>query len=355
MIEALETDVLLARGGDQAAFHRLVDRCANTVTAIAFAILRNVEASEDVAQEVFLAAWSKLRSLRNPASFLPWLRQVTRNQAHLWQRAHQREIADGELLLTVEDGRPSPADRVLRDEEIRLVREVLDALPDEAREVLVLYYREECSSRQVAHLLGISEDAVRQRVSRARAMLRAEVLQRFGGTAARTAPGTAFGIAVAAALTMTAPTVSAAVAASAASTKIGGAAVVAKASLAGGVLGWLGVLMGMRLLGPAIDERERRELRRFWAVVLAVVTAGCVVVSFNARNAIHLIIAVQTLYVVVGCMYVFWLPRILKRRFAIQQGDGSAQKRVVRSLIGRATGAAIGGLVLMAIAIVATS
>jgi DNA-directed RNA polymerase specialized sigma24 family protein len=81
----LESDVLLAGKGDEAAFRRLVDSSANTVCSIALAIVRNVEASEDIAQEAFLTAWSNLRSLRNPSSFLPWLRQVTRNQAHLWQ------------------------------------------------------------------------------------------------------------------------------------------------------------------------------------------------------------------------------------------------------------------------------
>ena len=85
-MQSLESDVLLASNGDEAAFRRLVDESANTVCSIALAIVRNVQASEDVAQEVFLAAWSNLKKLRNPASFLPWLRQVTRNQAHLWRR-----------------------------------------------------------------------------------------------------------------------------------------------------------------------------------------------------------------------------------------------------------------------------
>lgn len=49
--------------GDEAAFRRLVDRSANTVCSIALAIVRNVEASEDIAQEAFLAAWSSLRTL----------------------------------------------------------------------------------------------------------------------------------------------------------------------------------------------------------------------------------------------------------------------------------------------------
>lgn len=59
MDTTLESDVLRAGNGDEAAFARLVERTANTVCSIALAIVRNVEASEDIAQEAFLAAWSK--------------------------------------------------------------------------------------------------------------------------------------------------------------------------------------------------------------------------------------------------------------------------------------------------------
>src|SRR4051794_26360974 len=82
LTHALEPHVLAAAEGDREAFARLVDATGSLVCSIAVAILRDVEMSRDVAQDVFLAAWQNLRKLRNPASFLPWLRQMTRNQAH---------------------------------------------------------------------------------------------------------------------------------------------------------------------------------------------------------------------------------------------------------------------------------
>src|SRR4051794_5851125 len=78
----LELHVRAAAQGDAEAFARLVDASRTLVCSIALAILRDVEASQDVAQDVFLAAWRDLGKLRNPASFLPWLRQMTRNRAH---------------------------------------------------------------------------------------------------------------------------------------------------------------------------------------------------------------------------------------------------------------------------------
>ena len=350
----LESDVLLAGNGDEAAFRRLVERSANTVCSIALAIVRNVEASEDIAQETFLAAWSNLRNLRNPSSFLPWLRQVTRNQAHLWRRSHHREISDDAIVAAAMDARPSATDNLIADEEQRLLAEVLDQLPDDAREVLILYYREDSSTRHVAELLGISDAAVRQRLSRSRTMLREEMLERFGRTIARTAPGAAFASAVAGALTFAAPTASAAVIAGAAGKVT--AATIVKASAIGGILGWFGVLMGMTHLEPWFDEQEARELRRFRNIVLAVMTVGAVAIALSAHSAMALLITVQTMYLAIGYLYAVKLPRILDRRMAWEQSVNPEMAKLNRrqwmwATIGRAVGAAIGGAVIMAIVI----
>ena len=79
---ALVPAVTAAQGGDRDAFARLVDATRSVVSSIALAILRDEESSRDVAQDVYLAAWRGLPTLHNPASFLPWLRQLTRNRAH---------------------------------------------------------------------------------------------------------------------------------------------------------------------------------------------------------------------------------------------------------------------------------
>ncbi|HYC61330.1 MAG TPA: sigma-70 family RNA polymerase sigma factor [Thermoanaerobaculia bacterium] len=358
MDATLESDVLRAGNGDEAAFARLVDRTANTVCSIALAIVRNVEASEDIAQEAFLAAWSNLKTLRNPASFLPWLRQVTRNQAHLWRREHHREVCDDASLAAAVDARPSAAEHLLAHEERRVLADVLDQLPDEAREVLVLYYREDSSSRHVSQLLGISEQAVRQRLSRSRALVRVEMLQRFGRTVARTAPGAAFAAAIGSALTFAAPTASAAVVVASSGSAFGkvAAATVVKASLLGGLLGWFGVMMGMHHLQPYFDDQEERELMRFRNIVLVVVTIGCVAVTLSMGTAMRLLITIQTIYFVIGYLYFFRLPRILERRMEWEKSvNPEAAKQSRRqwmwATIGRAMMAALAGAMMMAMVI----
>ena len=205
----LRTELPAARRGSHEAYGRIVRACQNTVTAIALAITRDVQASEDIAQEAFLSAWQQLDRLRSSASFLPWLRQITRNLARDWLRAQAQRPLSGEAaeiaIGMAADPSPEPADRLLRGEAEAAAEDIISALPEDSREVLLLFYREGQSSRQVAALLGLSDEAVRKRLSRARASVREDLLQRFGGFARSTAPSAAFALAVAGALATAAP------------------------------------------------------------------------------------------------------------------------------------------------------
>ncbi|MEA2325257.1 MAG: hypothetical protein QOE68_216 [Thermoanaerobaculia bacterium] len=349
----LETDVRLAMTGDHDAYERIVEQSANVVCAIALAIVRNVQASEDVAQEVFLAVWSSLGKLRNPASFLPWLRQLTRNQANLWIRNHAKERSDDAALAAAVDVRPTPADSLLRDEERRVVADVIADLPEESREVVILYYREGSSAKHVAGLLGISEDAVKQRLSRARTKIRAEMLQRFGGTLARTAPGAALVTAVGAALTAAAPPASAAVAGAAAKSAGGVAlSVIAKSSAIGAIGGIAGVFMGFAHLGEPFDDQEAAELRTFKRIVIAVMIVASIAFAAAGRHRMPMIATYFTFTAVLLFLNLVRLPKILTRRMAWEREvnpDLAKKHRMVQfyGIAGQMVGAIMAGLTLI--------
>jgi RNA polymerase sigma factor (sigma-70 family) len=194
---SIDVDVLAARSGDRDAFSRLVTRYRGLVTSISLAALGNVATSEDVAQDVFLSAWRDFGSLRNPSSFLPWLRQLTRHRALDAARGKRRRerrvgLVNEAAIEAAVDPRPDAQDGLLEDERTRAVVLGLEALPDDAREVLTLYYREGQSIEQVARLLGLREDTAKKRLSRARAALREEVLAHFAEVLEATAPGQRF-------------------------------------------------------------------------------------------------------------------------------------------------------------------
>ena len=199
--QTLERELPAAASGCQHAYGRIVLACQNTVTAIALAITRDRQASEDIAQEAFVKGWQQLHQLRSATSFLPWLRQITRNLARDWLRAQRGRPLTGEAaevaMGMAADPAPGAADRLQRVEEEIAAEDIISALPADSREVLLLYYREGQRSQQVADLLGLSDAAVRKRLSRARALVREGLLQRFGEFARSSAAvllGTGVGI-----------------------------------------------------------------------------------------------------------------------------------------------------------------
>ncbi|WP_313177184.1 sigma-70 family RNA polymerase sigma factor [Stenotrophomonas sp.] len=207
--ETLERELPAASTGCQHAYGRIVLACQNTVTAIALAITRDRQASEDIAQEVFVKGWQQLHQLRSSTSFLPWLRQITRNLARDWLRAQRGRPLTGDAaevaLGMAADPTPGAADRLQRLEEEVAAEDIISALPSDSREVLLLYYREGQRSQQVADLLGLSDAAVRKRLSRARAQVRDGLLQRFGDFARSSAPSAAFATTVVSMVLIAAP------------------------------------------------------------------------------------------------------------------------------------------------------
>lgn len=348
-----------AARGDRDAYGRIVAACQGTVTSIALAIVRDVPASEDVAQEAFLSAWQNLRRLKNPDSFLPWLRQITRNLARDHLRAQGRRHAPAgdveRLLAQVADPHPEPGEHAAELEQQAVAAAVIDSLPEESREVLLLYYREGQSSRQVAGLLGLQDAAVRKRLSRARERVREELLQRLGEFARSTAPGTAFTAAVAIALTAAAPPAAAATALGMGA--LGGAKGLAKVGvgalggaaigIGGGLLGiWIGV---RRYLRDPFDDEERRGVTAYAWVMAAMVVGfslGIVALSKVPGWVPHFLFSMGfTVGISVSCGV--WLPNILARRMAREREldpVGAAARQARDRRIGR--WAATAGIVL---------
>ncbi len=300
---ALGDDVRAAMRGDVRAFERLVDATKRMVTSIALAVVRNVATSEDVAQDVFVSAWCGLPSLRSAASFLPWLREMTRHRAYATlrgSRRHEKRVAA--LAVTAANATADSAlVHALDAEEERALAEAMNALPEESREVLALYYREGSSTAQVAALLELSEEAVRKRLERARATLRRDVLARFEEGMRRTSPGAAFTAAAIALLTTGAPvTASAATSAALALSKGAMSAVLGSLVSVGAAVGGsvLGIHMRFRThLRTAIDDEERRGLLRVRMRAMVITVGYALLMSLYAFLVKHYV-------------FVFGSPRI---------------------------------------------
>ncbi|AIE87211.1 RNA polymerase sigma factor [Fimbriimonas ginsengisoli] len=320
--------MLRAAQGDRQAFGRLIDATRTTVCSIALAVVRDVEASEDVAQDVYLHAWHSLPTLRNSSSFVPWLRQLARNRAHAFLRKEnpaRRRPLDAALETVLADDRPGPETCLLERAERDSIREALDELNTDAREVLILFYREEQSVRQVATLLDLSEAAVKKRLERARNALKEALDRGLSATLERTKPGAAFSLTVVALLPPLVP--AAAVASKGALAYLGTTKLVAilGSILLSSVLGLAGMLFGYyRLWRRARDEQERRGLQRLalWGSVSLVALVAFMDFATGRRaTPILAVLWYGLLLAQIWYQQYVAIPRITARRLALERAE----------------------------------
>ncbi|TWU04133.1 ECF RNA polymerase sigma factor SigW [Symmachiella macrocystis] len=167
--------IQLCGQGDQNAYGQVVERYQSLVCSVAYNRCGDLALSEDLAQDAFILAWQKLADLKEVSKFKAWICTIVRNLAHRSSQRLERGVTRVAHLDAVPDI-PSiietPSERAARAEEEKLVWQALADVPEKYREPLILFYREGQSVARVADALDLSEDAVKQRLSRGRNMLR---------------------------------------------------------------------------------------------------------------------------------------------------------------------------------------
>src|SRR5947209_7211754 len=190
--------------GNRDAFGWIVARYQSLLCSLAYSATGSLNQSEDLAQETFITAWKQLAELREPEKLRSWLCRISRNLTYDAVRQQGREpIHNAETLEGVQEApalEPLPSDHTISREEEAILWRSIERIPANYREPLVLYYREHQSVGNVAAALDLSEDTVKQRLSRGRKLLHEQVLAFMEGALERTSPGKAFTLGVIAAL-----------------------------------------------------------------------------------------------------------------------------------------------------------
>ncbi|UJP10462.1 sigma-70 family RNA polymerase sigma factor [Microbacterium sp. KUDC0406] len=159
--------IRLARRGDRGAFSALYARHAKAVYLYAWSMLRADDDAEDVAQEVFVVAWRRLKQVRVvDSSALPWLLVTARNHARNVIRGRRAALPLDESLL------PGDATRQERVEELSWVRQAVERLGGMDQRIIQLCLVEGYSYDEAAEHLGLSTTALAKRLQRARAGIR---------------------------------------------------------------------------------------------------------------------------------------------------------------------------------------
>jgi RNA polymerase sigma factor (sigma-70 family) len=268
--------------GNRDAFGHIVSRYQSLICSLAYSATGSLSQSEDLAQDTFVTAWKQLRDLREPEKLRAWLCGIARNLINNTLRKQGREPSHrAGPLEEISEGpstEPLPIETTISREEAAILWRSLEKIPEIYREPLILFYREHQSIEIVAANLDLTEDAVKQRLSRGRKLLQEQFLAFVEGALAQTNPGPNFTCSVLAVLP--------AMSLSAKAAALGGAA--AKGSLAAKSAGMLGILAAIltpllaifgnyasyRLsMNEAHSDHERRHIKKLFLSSLAVATA----------------------------------------------------------------------------------
>ncbi|WP_189061814.1 RNA polymerase sigma factor [Longimycelium tulufanense] len=178
------TLAIRAADGDVAAFEMLLRRYSDRVFGLALRMVGDRGEAEDIAQEVFVTAWRRMAELADPGAVRTWLFRIAHRQClGVLRRRRDRRTDPVEALpetagtaVGVGTAAGDPARLAEAGAGVEALRRALAGLPPSQRAVWLLAEVDGLSYAEIAAVVGSSEQAVRGRLSRARARL-AEVMR----------------------------------------------------------------------------------------------------------------------------------------------------------------------------------
>ena len=171
--------------GREDCFEELVRRYQRPITGYVYRILNNYDASLDVTQEVFIKVYNSLARYRSDYKFSTWLYRIAHNAAIDFLRRNsvnpqslETETADGSFQLQVESPRPTPEQERERSEWRKEIESVVQCLPIVYRELILLRHAQDLSYDEIAEVTGLPLGTVKNRLFRAREMMREMFVER---------------------------------------------------------------------------------------------------------------------------------------------------------------------------------
>lgn len=180
--------VAAAKGGDRSAFDELVKATYVDVYTQAFRITQNEEDARDVAQEAYLRAFHSLKRFRGDSRFSTWMYRITANCASTLvtkrSKGRHQELVSEESAV---DERPESSPELMAEADFMRdrLKDALAELPPRLRAVVVLRDVYDLPHEAIASELGISQEAAKVRLHRARRKLRERLFPMPGEESAR--------------------------------------------------------------------------------------------------------------------------------------------------------------------------
>jgi RNA polymerase sigma-70 factor (ECF subfamily) len=171
--------------GREDGFEELVRRYQRPITGYIYRMLNNYDASLDVTQEVFIKVYNSLERYSSEYKFSTWLYRIAHNAAIDYMRRNsvnqqslEAENADGTYQLQIESTQPNPEQERERSEWRKEIETVVKCLPHVYRELILLRHAQDLSYDEIAEITNLPLGTVKNRLFRAREMMREIFVER---------------------------------------------------------------------------------------------------------------------------------------------------------------------------------
>jgi len=171
--------------GAEASFEELVQRYQRPIVSYVYRFVNDYDASLDVTQEVFIKVYNSLSRYSSDYKFSTWIYRIAHNAAIDYIRRHSRkeqsleaENHEGTYQLQIESTKPTPEDDRERSEWRTEIEQVVRCLPTAYRELIVLRHGKDLSYVEIAEITCLPLGTVKNRLFRAREMMREMLIER---------------------------------------------------------------------------------------------------------------------------------------------------------------------------------
>lgn len=165
-----------SRRGDKAAFGKLIEAYQRPVYNLAYRMLNNSGEAEEAAQEAFIRAYTRLHTYDPSHKFSTWMLSITSNYCiDLIRKRRALLLSIDEPLpphpALMSDGQKGPEAQLVMNEQQEMVQSLLQELPADYRQAVILRYWHELSYEEIAEMMDTTVSAIKSRLFRARRQL----------------------------------------------------------------------------------------------------------------------------------------------------------------------------------------
>ena len=169
--------VRMIKAGDQQAFTPLVRRYQGMIFSLIRRIVENAEDAEDITQEVFVKIFQSIHRFREESDFSTWIYRIAYNTAisELRKRRHDCLSLDEHVTGAEEEELAVAEESATKEEQLRLLEDLLTRLPAADALLITMYYLDEKSIREISRITGLSESNIKVKLHRIRKFLNFEL------------------------------------------------------------------------------------------------------------------------------------------------------------------------------------